>query len=71
MANLTCLVRKGFAIRIPKSKAPSKKVQEAIQALRIDAAAKRNTRELSKILEMWDGPKMAAELLYQKFGEIS
>jgi UDP:flavonoid glycosyltransferase YjiC (YdhE family) len=29
VANLACLVRKGFAIRIPKSKDPSRKVQEA------------------------------------------
>jgi UDP:flavonoid glycosyltransferase YjiC (YdhE family) len=32
-ANLACLVRKGFAIRVPKSKNPPKKVQEAIKIL--------------------------------------
>ena len=29
-ANIACLARKGFAIRVPKSKNPSRKVQEAI-----------------------------------------
>jgi UDP:flavonoid glycosyltransferase YjiC (YdhE family) len=30
VANLQCLVRKGFAIRVPKSRDPSRKIQEAI-----------------------------------------
>jgi UDP:flavonoid glycosyltransferase YjiC (YdhE family) len=69
VANLACLVRKGFAIRVPKSKNPSKKVQAAIQILLKDEEAKRKAKEFSKVMEKWDGPKMAAELLYQKFGK--
>jgi Erythromycin biosynthesis protein CIII-like, C-terminal domain len=68
VANLACLVRKGFAIRVPKSKNPSKKVQEAIRRLLLDEDARRKAEEFSKILESWDGPKMAAEILYEKFG---
>lgn len=68
VANLACLVRKGFAIRVPKSKDPSRKVQEAIYLLLHDDEAKRKAQEFSRVLEKWDGPKMAAELLYAKFG---
>ena len=71
VANIACLVRKGFAIRVAKSKDPSKKVQEAIQLLLYDEDAKRKAEEFSKIMEKWDGPKMAAELLYNKFGSLS
>jgi UDP:flavonoid glycosyltransferase YjiC (YdhE family) len=71
VANIACLVRKGFAIRVAKSKDPSKKVQEAIRLLLHDEDAKRKAQEFSKIMEKWDGPKMAAELLYNKFGRLS
>jgi UDP:flavonoid glycosyltransferase YjiC (YdhE family) len=69
VANLACLVRKSFAIRIPKSKDPAKKVQEAIQVLLENKEAKCKAVEFSKVMEMWDGPRLAAELLYQKFGK--
>jgi UDP:flavonoid glycosyltransferase YjiC (YdhE family) len=68
VANLACLVRKGFAIRIPKSKDPSRKVQEAIACLLQDEQAKRKAEEFSRIMEKWDGPKLAAEVLYQTYG---
>ncbi|HUI88918.1 MAG TPA: nucleotide disphospho-sugar-binding domain-containing protein [Anaerolineales bacterium] len=68
VANLACLVRKGFAIRVPKSRDPSKKIQAAIQQLLHNSEAKQKAEEFSKIIEKWDGPKMAADLLYQKFG---
>jgi hypothetical protein len=68
-ANIACLVRKGFAIRVPKSRDPSKKVQEAIQRLLHDEEAKIKAVEFSKVMEKWDGPRMAAELLLEKFGD--
>jgi UDP:flavonoid glycosyltransferase YjiC (YdhE family) len=67
-ANIACLVRKGFAIRVPKSKNPSEKVQKAIQSLLSDEDAKRKAQEFARIIEKWDGPKMAAALLYERFG---
>ena len=67
-ANIACLVRKGFAIRVPKSKDPSKKVQEAIRLLLHDEGAKKKAEEFSRIMEKWDGPRMAADLLFEKFG---
>ena len=69
VANIAGLVRKGFAIRVAKSKDPSKKVQEAIQFLLSDEDAKHKAEEFSKIMEKWDGPKLAADLLYNKFGK--
>jgi UDP-N-acetylglucosamine:LPS N-acetylglucosamine transferase len=67
-ANIACLVRKGFAIRVPKSKDPSQKVQEAIQLLLNNDKAKKKAEKFSRVMEKWDGPAMAAELLYKKFG---
>jgi UDP:flavonoid glycosyltransferase YjiC (YdhE family) len=67
-ANIACLVRKGFAIRVPKSKDPSKKVQEAIHRILNDEQAKQKAQAFSKVMEKWDGPKLAADLLYEKFG---
>jgi UDP:flavonoid glycosyltransferase YjiC (YdhE family) len=67
-ANIACLVRKGFAIRVPKSKDPSRKIQEAIPLLLNDKEAIHKAKEFSLVMEKWDGPKMAAELLFEKFG---
>lgn len=67
-ANIACLVRKGFALRVPKSKDPSRRVQEAIQALLDNEEAKRRAEAFARIMEQWDGPQMAAELLLEKFG---
>jgi UDP:flavonoid glycosyltransferase YjiC (YdhE family) len=68
-ANIAALVRKGFAIQVPKSKDPSKKVQAAIERLLHDEKAKQKAADFAKVMEKWDGPKMAAELLYEKFGQ--
>jgi UDP:flavonoid glycosyltransferase YjiC (YdhE family) len=68
VANLAALERKGFAIRVPKYKEPSRKVQEAIPLLLHNEEALRKAKEFSLIMEKWDGPKMAAELLFEKFG---
>jgi UDP:flavonoid glycosyltransferase YjiC (YdhE family) len=67
-ANLAVLVRKGFAIQIAKSNDPSKKVQRAIHQLLHDEEAKRKAKEFAKVMEKWDGPKAAAELLLKRFG---
>jgi hypothetical protein len=70
VANLACLVRKGMAIRIAKSKDPSKKVQAAIRQLLNDEEAKRHAQEFSMIMARWDEPRMAADLLFKKFGKV-
>lgn len=68
VANLACLVRKGFAIRVAKSKDPSRKVHEAIGLLLRDEGAKGRAIEFAKVVERWDGPRTAADLLSQRFG---
>jgi UDP:flavonoid glycosyltransferase YjiC (YdhE family) len=69
VANLACLVRKGFAIRVPKSWNPSSRVQEAIRVLLRDDRAKRKAEEFAQVMARWDGSKTCAELLFQKFGQ--
>lgn len=68
IANIACLVRNGFAIRISKSKNVGKKVQKAIAFLLNNEDAKKKARDYAKIVEKWDGPQMAAEVLYKNFG---
>ena len=68
VANLAALVRKGFAIRIPKSKNPSRQVQAAITQLLHDEAALQKAKEFSRVVARWNGPQEAATLLYEKFG---
>ncbi len=70
VANLACLVRQGFAIRVLKSKNPSPKVQKAIAQLLNDNEAKHKAESFSKIMERWDGPRMAAEKIFEKYGEF-
>lgn len=67
-ANIVVLVRKGFAIRVPKSNDPSAKVQTAVKQLLHDEAAKEKAAVFAKIMEKWDGPRRAAQLLYEKYG---
>ncbi len=68
VANLACLVRKGIAVRVPKSKHLAGAVQEAIQHQLHNEDAKRKAAAFAEIMETWDGPKMAAQLLYETFG---
>ncbi len=70
VANLACLVRQGFAIRVPKSNKPSKGVQKAIAKLLNDSEAKLKAAAFSKIMDKWDGPRMAAEKIYEKYGGV-
>jgi UDP:flavonoid glycosyltransferase YjiC (YdhE family) len=68
VANLACLERLGFAIRVPKSGNPSRKIQAAIPKLLDDEPAKAKAAAFSKIIADWDGPKLAAEMLLDHFG---
>jgi UDP:flavonoid glycosyltransferase YjiC (YdhE family) len=68
VANLACLERLGFAIRVRKSKDPSRQIQTAIEKLLRDPRAKEKAAEFAKVIARWDGPKLAADLLFQHFG---
>ena len=71
VANLACLERLGFAIRVRKSRNPSRKIQEAIAELLMDETAKSKAAAFAEVVGRWDGPKMAVEMLLQHYGEAS
>jgi UDP:flavonoid glycosyltransferase YjiC (YdhE family) len=66
-ANLAAVARKGFAISVPKSKDPSRKVQAAISALLNNEDAKEKAKTYAAHLRSWNGPANAAEILYQTY----
>ncbi len=71
VANLACLERLGFAIRVRKSRNPSRMVQEAIVKLLNDETAKSKAAAFAEVVGRWDGPKLAVERLLQHYGEAS
>ncbi|MEA4909692.1 MAG: glycosyltransferase [Anaerolineaceae bacterium] len=68
-ANLDCLVRQGFAIRIPKRKASAPRLLAAIDRLLHDEVAQHKAREYATQVAQWDGPALAAQFLVQQYGE--
>jgi UDP:flavonoid glycosyltransferase YjiC (YdhE family) len=68
-ANLDACVRKGFAIRLSKKKVTASAVLDAIDRLLSDDRAKEEIVRFRKQLEKWDGPKNAAQFLYETFRE--
>ena len=68
VANLAALERLGFAIRVPKSRDPSAKVQSAIQKLIYDEPARAKATAFAKVIAQWDGPRIAAERLLERYG---
>jgi len=71
VANLACLERLGIAIRVSKSKDPSRQVQAAIHKVLQDERAKAKAAAFAKVIAQWDGPKLAAGMLYEHYGSIS
>jgi UDP:flavonoid glycosyltransferase YjiC (YdhE family) len=68
VANLACLERLGFAIRVPKSKNPARQIQAAIEKLMNDENAKSKAAAFAKVIAQRDGPKLAADLLFEHYG---
>jgi len=68
VANLACLERLGFAIRVPKSKNPSRKVHAAIRKLLNDEQAKTRAAQFAQIIAKWNGPERAVEVLLEHYG---
>ncbi|MCD4784920.1 MAG: hypothetical protein K8T10_13980 [Candidatus Eremiobacteraeota bacterium] len=66
-ANLECLVRKGFAIRIKKKRLSSEKINEDIKKLLKDEDAKRKAKEFQKEIEKWDDPNKITEFFVRTF----
>jgi len=55
VANLACLERLGFAIRVRKSRNPSRRVHEAVGKLLNDEAAKLKAAAFAEVVAEWDG----------------
>ena len=68
VANLACLERLGFAIRVAKSKNPSDRIQAAIGKLLHNEIAKTKAARFAETIAHWDGPKTAAEALLKRYG---
>ena len=58
----------GGAIRVPKSRDPSARVQDAIQTLLRDERAKAKAASFARAIAEWDGPTIAAEKLLKRYG---
>ena len=70
VANLACLERLGFAIRIPKSRDPSRAVQDAIQKLLKDESARSKAAAFAGVIAHSNGPVLCAEKLLEHYGRI-
>ena len=68
VANLACLERLGFGIRVAKSRDPSRQIQAAIVRLINDDAAKTKATQFAVTLAQWDGPRIAAAALMRRYG---
>lgn len=66
-ANLECLVRRGFAIRIKKLRVTPEKINEAIIKLLNDEEAKRKAKEFQKEIQEWDNPNKVREFFVKHF----
>lgn len=71
VANLACLERLGFAIRVKKSKNPTRQIQAAIKKLLHDEKAKKKADAFAKTIARWDGPKQATEILLKHYGDVT
>lgn len=67
VANLACLERLGFAVRVRKSKDPSRAIQTAIQEQIGNDHAKAKAAAFAKEIAAWDDPRRAAQLLVEHF----
>jgi len=68
VAKLASLEQLGFAIRVGKSRDPSAKIQVAIEELLHDDAAKARAAAFAGIVAQWDGLRVAAEKLLERYG---
>jgi UDP:flavonoid glycosyltransferase YjiC (YdhE family) len=67
-ANIDCLVRKGFAIRIRKNRLTPEKLCQAIETLLSDPDAQRKAQAFQKIMQRWDDPALITEFFMNTFG---
>ncbi len=68
-ANLDACVRKGFAIRLSKTRVTPSAIFDAIDRLLHDSKAKEEVIKFHHELMKWDGPANAAKFLDETFGK--
>ena len=66
-ANVDCLVRRGFAIRIRKNRFTPEKLCHAIDQLLADKEAQENARAFQKVTQQWDDPSIVAKFFQDTF----
>jgi UDP:flavonoid glycosyltransferase YjiC (YdhE family) len=66
-ANIDCLVRKGFAIRIRKNRFTPEKLCQAIDHLLEDKKAQRKAKEFQQVVQAWDDPGRTAAFFRDAF----
>ncbi|MCG2785655.1 MAG: hypothetical protein L6461_11165 [Anaerolineae bacterium] len=67
-ANIDCLVRKGFAIRIRKNRLTPEKLCQAIDALLADTEAQRKAQEFQQIMLRWEDTALITTFFVNTFG---
>ena len=70
-ANLDACVRKGFAIRLNKKRVTAPQVLDAVDRLLRDDVAKLKVQAFRSVLQQWDGPAKATQVLCEILGPHS
>jgi UDP:flavonoid glycosyltransferase YjiC (YdhE family) len=66
-ANVDCLVRKGFAIRIRKNRLTPERLCAAIDQLMADEQARKKAKEYQEVVQKWDNPSLITEFFERTF----
>lgn len=67
-ANIDCLVRLGFAIRIRKPRFTPEKLMDALATLLADEDAQQKARDFQQIIQGWDDPAITTQFFVETFG---
>lgn len=68
LLNLENLVKKGFAIRIPKNNLTDDRLIDSIEQLLADPVAQEKAREYQKVIEAWDTTQHVRNFFCETFG---
>jgi UDP:flavonoid glycosyltransferase YjiC (YdhE family) len=66
-ANIDCLVRKGFAIRIRKGRLTPERLCAAIDALLSDREAGEKARQFQQVVQAWEDPSLITRFFAERF----
>ncbi len=67
-ANLDNLVRKGFAVRIPKGRLTPERLCTEIDRLLADAVAQQKAKDYQQVIQEWDDPRHVRQFFQETFG---